>query len=32
MIAQSDGAVKYTDSVSAEEKDSPNECPKYDTK
>ena len=26
------GSVKYTDRASAERLDSPNECPKYDTK
>ena len=31
-IAQSDGAVEYTDSTSAEGYDTPDECPGYDTK
>ena len=31
-MAQSAGAAKYTDCVSAEGQDSPNECPGYDTK
>ena len=30
--AQLAGAVEYTDCISAEGKDSPNECPRYDTK
>ena len=29
-IAQSSGTVEYTDCISAEEKDLPNECPRYD--
>ena len=32
MVAQSDGAVEYTDCFSAEEQDSSNEGPGYDTK
>ena len=32
FLAQSVGAVEYTDGTSAEEKDPPNECPGYDTK
>ena len=32
MIAQSAGAVEYTDCFSAEGWDPPNECPGYDTK
>ena len=31
-MAQSAGAAKYTDCISAEGYDSPNECPGYDTK
>ena len=31
-IAQSAGAVEYTDCTSAEESDPPKECPRYDTK
>ena len=31
-MAQSAGAVEYTDCFSAEGKHSPNECPGYDTK
>ncbi len=31
-IAQSAGAVEYTDCTSAEGQDPPNECPGYDTK
>ena len=31
-MAQLSGAVEYTDCISAEGKDSPNECPRYDTK
>ena len=31
-IAQSAGAVKYTDCTFADGKDTPNECPGYDTK
>ena len=31
-IAQSVGTVEYTNHISAEGKDSPNECPLYDTK
>ena len=30
--AQLAGAVEYTNCISVEEKDSPNECPEYDTK
>ena len=32
ILTQSAGAVEYTDSISAEGFDSPNECPRYDTK
>ena len=32
MVAQSAGAVKYTDCFSAEGLEPPNECPGYDTK
>ena len=32
VIAQSAGAVEYTDCTSAEGYDPPNECPGYDTK
>ena len=32
LLAQSPGAVEYTDCFSAEGQDSPNECPGYDTK
>ena len=32
FIAQSAGAIKYTDCISAEGYNSPNECPKYDIK
>ena len=31
-VAQSDGAVEYTDCTSAEGLDTPNECTEYDTK
>ena len=31
-LAQSAGAVEYTDCFSAKVKDTPNECPNYDTK
>ena len=31
-IAQLAGAGEYTDCISAKDKDSPNECPAYDTK
>ena len=31
-MAQSVGAVEYTICISAEEQNSPNECPGYDTK
>ena len=31
-MAQSPGAAEYSDFVSAEGQDSPNECPVYDTK
>ena len=31
-MAQSVQAVEYTDCISAEEYDSPNECPRYDTR
>ena len=31
-MAQSAGAAKYTDCFSAEGQNSPNECPKFDTK
>ena len=31
-MAQSAGAVEYTDCISAEELNSSNECPGYDTK
>ena len=31
-MAQSAGTIEYTDCISAEESDSPNECPGYDTK
>ena len=31
-IAQSVGAVKYTDCTTAEGLNPPNECPEYDTK
>ena len=31
-MAQSTGAAEYTDRISGEESDSPNECPGYDTK
>ena len=31
-LTQSTGAAEYTDCISAEGKDSPNECPGYDTK
>ena len=30
-MAQSAGAAEYTDCISADEQDSPNECPGYDT-
>ena len=32
LLAQSAGAAEYTDSISAEEQDSSNEYPRYDTK
>ena len=32
FIAQSAGAVEYTDCTYAEDKTTPNECPGYDTK
>ena len=32
MMGQLAGAVEYTDYISAEEQNSPNECPGYDTK
>ena len=32
ILAQSAGAVKYTNCNSADEYDSPNECPNFDTK
>ena len=32
IVAQSAGAVEYTDCISAVGQDSPNECPIYDTK
>ena len=31
-MAQSGGAVEYTDCISAEEQDTPNQCLGYDTK
>ena len=31
-LGQSAGAAEYTDSISAKGKDSPNECPGYNTK
>ena len=31
-MAQSAGAVEYTNCIFAEEYNSPNECPRYDTK
>ena len=31
-LAQAAGAAEYTDCISAEGLDSPNECPRYDTK
>ena len=32
FLAKSAGAAKYTDYISAQQEDSPNECPGYDTK
>ena len=32
MLAQSAGSSEYTDCISTERKNSPNECPEYDTK
>ena len=32
LLSQSAGAVEYTDRISAEWQDSPNECPRYNTK
>ena len=32
LLAQSAEAVEYSDCISTEEQNSPNECPKYDTK
>ena len=32
ILAQSAGAAEHTDCISEEEKDSPNKCPRYDTK
>ena len=32
MRVQSAGGVEYTDSISAREKDLPNDCYRYDTK